>query len=100
MDVGEAFLFLGSTVHGGGANTTLEPRPVHGFFYCRSYLKPEVCVLILWQHHHVLPLSSDFFIGMPLPADRKVGKHAFVVHGGGSAGVVDSSAETGWLCSR
>ncbi|KAL9610235.1 MAG: hypothetical protein Q9167_005057 [Letrouitia subvulpina] len=41
MDMDEAFLFLGSTVHGGGANTMPEPRPVHGFFYCRLYLKPE-----------------------------------------------------------
>ena len=42
MGVGEAFLFLGSTVHAGGANTTTKPRPMHGFFYCRSYLRPEV----------------------------------------------------------
>ncbi|KAL8701870.1 MAG: hypothetical protein Q9224_000306 [Gallowayella concinna] len=41
MDVGEAFLFLASTVHAGGANSTLEGRPVHGFFYCRSWIRPE-----------------------------------------------------------
>ena len=42
MSVGEAFLFLGSTVHAGGANTTLQSRPVHSFFYCRSWIRPEV----------------------------------------------------------
>ena len=42
MEVGEAFLFLASTVHGGGANMTDASRTVHGFFFCRSYLRPEV----------------------------------------------------------
>ena len=41
MDMGEAFLFLGSTVHAGGANTTSQNRTVHGFFFCRAYLRPE-----------------------------------------------------------
>ena len=45
MNVGEAFFFLGSAVHAGGANTTSSPRAVHGFFYCRSYLRPEVKLL-------------------------------------------------------
>ena len=42
MKVGEAFIFLGSAVHAGGTNTTARGRMVHGFFFCRSYLKPEV----------------------------------------------------------
>ena len=45
MTVGEAFLFLGSTVHAGGANTTSQSRPMHGFFYCRSWMRPEVRTL-------------------------------------------------------
>ncbi|KAL9120234.1 MAG: hypothetical protein Q9187_003213 [Circinaria calcarea] len=48
MSVGEAFIFLGSTVHAGGANTTLESRAVHGFFYCRSYLRPEENQFLWW----------------------------------------------------
>lgn len=44
MDVGEAFVALASTVHAGGANTTSRSRPLHGFFFCRSYLRPEVCL--------------------------------------------------------
>ena len=43
MEVGEAFLFLASAVHAGGANTTSQDRIVHGFFFCRAYLRPEVC---------------------------------------------------------
>ena len=42
MEVGEAFMFLGSTVHGGGSNVTHESRPMHSFFYCRSWMRPEV----------------------------------------------------------
>lgn len=42
MSVGEAFVFLGSTVHGGGLNRTSESRTVHGFFFCRSWIRPEV----------------------------------------------------------
>lgn len=42
MSLGEAFIFLSSTVHGGGANSTSKSRPVHGFFFCRSYIRPEV----------------------------------------------------------
>lgn len=55
MTVGEAFLFVGSTAHAGGANTTSQCRPLHGFFFCRSWMRPEVrdhalsMVLIFWQ---------------------------------------------------
>jgi ectoine hydroxylase-related dioxygenase (phytanoyl-CoA dioxygenase family) len=44
LKVGEAFLFLSSTVHGGGMNRTNKSRAVHGFFYCRSYIRPEVAL--------------------------------------------------------
>ena len=43
MTVGEAFIFFGSTLHGGGTNVTAKNRLVHGLFYCRSYIRPEVC---------------------------------------------------------
>lgn len=43
MDLGEAFLFLSSTAHAGGANTTDGRRTVHGFFFCRAFIRPEVC---------------------------------------------------------
>jgi len=41
MEVGEALLFLGSCLHGGGANQSQDMRPVHGLFFCRSYIRPE-----------------------------------------------------------
>ncbi|KAI9652603.1 MAG: hypothetical protein M1831_006707 [Alyxoria varia] len=54
MDVGEAFIFLSSTVHAGGGNQTEQQRPVHGFFFCRSYIRPEASLLFFsisfeWQ---------------------------------------------------
>lgn len=55
MSVGEAFLFLGSTVHAGGTNTTSQSRPMHGFFYCRSFIRPEVCNYYPWH------LAAGFF---------------------------------------
>lgn len=42
MDTGEALLFLASTAHAGGANTTDGRRTVHGFFFCRAFIRPEV----------------------------------------------------------
>ncbi len=45
MEVGEAFLFLGSAVHAGGPNTTSHDRIVHGFFFCRAYLRPEARII-------------------------------------------------------
>ena len=42
MRRGEAFIFLGSTFHGGGCNRSSQDRTMHGFFYCRSYIRPEV----------------------------------------------------------
>ncbi|MCJ1281397.1 hypothetical protein MMC26_000716 [Xylographa opegraphella] len=53
MGVGEAFLFLGSTVHAGGANTTAQSRSVHGFFYCRSYLRPEENQFLRWTEKDI-----------------------------------------------
>lgn len=47
LDVGEAFMFLSSAAHAGGANTTEQSRTVHGFFYCRSYIRPEVRYIFL-----------------------------------------------------
>ncbi|KAG8416319.1 hypothetical protein J3458_006911 [Metarhizium acridum] len=42
MQPGEAFLFLGSALHGGGANSTQTPRLLHAIFFCRSWVRPEV----------------------------------------------------------
>ena len=54
MDIGEAFLFLGSTVHAGGANTMAQSRTVHGFFFCRAYLRPEA--------RNSVPITNSLFL--------------------------------------
>ncbi|KAI4234580.1 MAG: hypothetical protein LQ349_003698 [Xanthoria aureola] len=53
MSVGEAFVFLGSTVHGGGTNTTEQSRVVHGFFFCRSWMRPEENQFLWWSKEEV-----------------------------------------------
>jgi ectoine hydroxylase-related dioxygenase (phytanoyl-CoA dioxygenase family) len=40
LDPGDALLFLGSTLHGGGANRTLVPRGGIIVSYCLGWLKP------------------------------------------------------------
>lgn len=40
MDPGSALVFLGSTLHGGGANTTMAPRTGMVVSYCLGWLKP------------------------------------------------------------
>ncbi|MCJ1278438.1 hypothetical protein MMC21_006255 [Puttea exsequens] len=57
LEVGEAFLFLASTAHAGGANITEHSRTVHGFFFCRSYLRPEENQHLWWTKDEVLQWS-------------------------------------------
>lgn len=77
MTPGEAFVFLGSTVHAGGTNLTSQNRTVHGFFFCRSYMRPEVSRSICeCKKSHPDPH------GIPLPSDRVVGKPISVVDEG------------------
>ncbi|KAL9613646.1 MAG: hypothetical protein Q9167_001822 [Letrouitia subvulpina] len=58
MQTGEAFLFLGSTVHGGGGNKTNASRPVHGFFFCRSWLRPEENQHLWWREEEIRKWSQ------------------------------------------
>ncbi|KAG9241335.1 hypothetical protein BJ878DRAFT_521215 [Calycina marina] len=53
LKVGEAFFFLGSTVHCGGANSTSRSRPMHSFFYCRGYIRPEENQHLWWTKEEV-----------------------------------------------
>ncbi|KAL8992808.1 MAG: hypothetical protein Q9169_006823 [Polycauliona sp. 2 TL-2023] len=50
---GEAFAFLGSTVHGGGTNLTAQSRTVHGFFFCRSWMRPEENQFLWWAKEEI-----------------------------------------------
>jgi ectoine hydroxylase-related dioxygenase (phytanoyl-CoA dioxygenase family) len=51
---GEALLFLTSTLHAGGANTTPDPRSMYAIFYCRSWVRPEVPTCPL----HMMPARA------------------------------------------
>lgn len=43
MEIGDAYVMLGGTYHGGGANQTTDTkRPMHGMFFCRGFLRTEV----------------------------------------------------------
>jgi ectoine hydroxylase-related dioxygenase (phytanoyl-CoA dioxygenase family) len=53
LKVGQAFLFLASTAHAGGTNMTNNSRTVHGFFFCRSYIRPEENQHLWWTKEEV-----------------------------------------------
>ncbi|KAF2420714.1 PhyH-domain-containing protein [Tothia fuscella] len=59
LKVGEAFLFLSSTAHGGGANSTTKNRTAHGFFFCRAYIRPEENHYLWWKEDEVRSWSRD-----------------------------------------
>ncbi|KAL7935555.1 phytanoyl-CoA dioxygenase family protein [Trichoderma chlorosporum] len=53
MQPGEAFLFLGSVLHAGGANSTQIPRLMHAIFFCRSWVRPEANEFAWWTRAEV-----------------------------------------------
>ncbi|KAF5129865.1 Dioxygenase swnH1 [Metarhizium anisopliae] len=59
MQPGEAFLFLGSALHGGGANSTQIPRLLHAIFFCRSWVRPEANEFAWWTEEEVQKWSAD-----------------------------------------
>ncbi|EXU96270.1 phytanoyl-CoA dioxygenase [Metarhizium robertsii] len=59
MQPGEAFLFLGSALHGGGANSTQIPRLLHAIFFCRSWVRPEANEFAWWTEEEVQKWSVD-----------------------------------------
>ena len=59
MTVEEAFLFLSSMVHAGGASTTSQSRPMPAFFYCRSWMRPAVRTLYFYHSAAGLAESTN-----------------------------------------
>ncbi|KAE8137454.1 hypothetical protein BDV38DRAFT_246793 [Aspergillus pseudotamarii] len=59
MVPGEAFLFLGSALHGGGANATNAERILHSAFFCRSWVRPESNDFVWWDKNAVQKWSID-----------------------------------------
>ena len=51
LDPGDALLFLGSTLHGGGANRTLAPRRGVVISYCLGWLKPSENMWLTYPPH-------------------------------------------------
>ncbi|KAK2823868.1 hypothetical protein FQN49_007540 [Arthroderma sp. PD_2] len=59
MQPGEAFLFLGSVLHAGGANCTDAPRLMHAIFFCRSWVRPEANEFAWYTREEVDKWSVD-----------------------------------------
>lgn len=93
MTVSEALLFLGSTAHAGGANLSLQHRTVHGFFYCRSWLRPEVSTAPSSRGTVLDTLQSR-------STERMIGESAFVVDQERGSTMVYWSTETSRICAR
>ena len=101
MNVGEAFLFLGSTVHAGGANTTSQSRPMHAFFYCRSWMRPEVRTLHFLHFAAGLLYSMHFLFTARLRrTDETTGESTPVVDEGRGSAMVSSGPEASRICAR
>lgn len=83
MHPGDALLFRGDLVHGGGANTTARPRRVVSLSYCSGWLRPVENHLA----HLGVPavLASDPTVRSLLGA----GVHDATSRGGGLLGLVD-----------
>ncbi|KAK6823292.1 hypothetical protein RU639_006197 [Aspergillus parasiticus] len=59
MKPGEAFLFLGSALHGGGTNSSDADRILHSVFFCSSWARPESNQFVWWDKNDVETWSLD-----------------------------------------
>lgn len=60
MQPGEALMFLGSTYHAGGSNTTADQtRPVHSMFFCRGTHRQEENQYLAYTADEVLSWSEQ-----------------------------------------
>ena len=84
MPAGSAVLYLGSTLHGGGANTSvqLQRRGLH-LSYVVGWLRPE--------ENNVLSTPREVARGLPRRAQELIGysAHDAISEGGGYLGTVD-----------
>ena len=87
MPAGSAVLYLGSTLHGGGANTSerLQRRGLH-LSYVVGWLRPE--------ENNVLSTPREVARGLPRRAQELIGysAHDAIADGGGYLGTVDLRA--------
>ncbi|RDW69789.1 phytanoyl-CoA dioxygenase family protein [Coleophoma cylindrospora] len=60
MEMGDAYVMLGGTYHGGGANQTTDTkRPMHGLFFCRGFLRTEENAYLAYSKEDVLSWSPE-----------------------------------------
>lgn len=69
MPVGSALIYVGSTWHGGGANTTDQPRPAVLMEYAASWLRP--------QETQLLAVPPDVARDLPRELQELVGYNIF-----------------------
>lgn len=84
MSAGSAVIYLGSTIHGGGANTTADRwrRGMH-LSYVLGWLRTE--------ENHYLATPPEIARTLPRPAQELLGyaAHDALAHGGGYLGALD-----------
>ncbi len=88
MPAGSAFLWHGSLLHGGGANTTDGRRCGVTFLYCRAWLRQ--------QENQYLGLDPHEVAGFDRPLQRLLGYAMF----GATLGNVDGADPKHWLAQR
>lgn len=88
MKAGSAVVYLGSTIHAGGANTTGESTPARGrrgmhVSFCAGWLRTE--------ENQYLSVPIDAIRGMPPRSQALLGyaAHDAIADGGGYLGTVD-----------
>lgn len=85
---GDALLFRGDLLHGGGGNATDRPRRVVSLSYCAGWLRP------VDNHLAALGVATVASQDAVLQSLLGLGVHDGTVRGGGLLGLVDGSVPT------
>ena len=88
MPAGSAFVWHGSLLHGGGANTTTSPRAGLSMLYCRAWLRQ--------QENQYLGLDPQVVATFERPLQRLLGFSMY----GATLGNVDGADPKHWLANH
>ena len=82
MPAGSAVVYLGGTIHGGGANSTDVPRRGAHLSYCLGWLRTE--------ENNYLSIPPSLAVTLPRQAQELIGYavHDSIPRGGGYLGMV------------
>lgn len=82
MPAGSALIYTGGVIHGGGANTTNEPRRAVHLSYCLGWLRTE--------ENNYLSIPPAIAAGLPREAQEVLGYSVYdgIARGGGYLGMV------------